>query len=43
MKPLGAITVGFQGGHAQRKHNGFQNFNKEILNIKPLNQHLFDY
>ena len=35
-------TVEFQGGHAQRKQNGFQNFNKEILNIKPLHQYLFD-
>ena len=36
------ITVGFQDGHAQWKYNGFQNFNKIFLNIKPLNQHLLD-
>ena len=35
-------TVGFHSGHAQWKHNGFQNFNKEILNIKSLNQYLLD-
>ena len=25
-------TVGFQGGHAQRKHNGFQKFKLKNLN-----------